>query len=228
MAVQVESAEESPDSESEAVADDVEERAECDQCGRTYTGTRGKFPSAAQKLATHKTRSHSAGGAKRKGNAVTDVAVRIGEASKSVPKAPTAAEWRAALGTLLSGVSSIPAGIVADSDPVIPAMFPPSEREARTKELEERLSLSKADAEVVAAPVARIISASSWNARVGRKVISNADMVSAGAIVVSLVIEWRRYLSDRRQAVEALARRQAPPPAPDRGSPLAVVPTERT
>lgn len=133
------------------------------------------------------------------------MAVRIGEISRDTPKAPTAAEWRDALGTLLSGVSSIPAGIIADSDPVINTMFPPSERPARVKELESRLTLAKEDAEVVASPIARTIASTSWNAKSGRTVINNADFISAGAIVVSLVIEWRRYLGQRHLALEAIA-----------------------
>lgn len=212
-----------PDDASASAEADVpvdEDRAECDQCGRVYTAPKGAFPSAQQKLATHRTRSHGGGGAKRRSHAVTDVAVKVSEAASKAPKAPTAAEWRSALGTLLSGVTSIPAGIAADTDPVIETMFAPADRPRLKKELEERLALSKADAEVVASPVARLIAGTSWNARSGRKVIQNADVFAAGTTLAALVIEWRRYFAERRQAIAALERRANGAPAP-------VVPIER-
>jgi len=189
---------------------DVPETASCERCDAVFvsTGTVGT-QRASTKLAVHGVRAHGdpprAKGAGRKTRArVTDVAVSVSEHSRS-SKVPSAAEWRAALGDLLSGATHIPAGIVADSDPVI-ATMPPAVRPAQVKALEDRLALDKADARVVAAPLARYAAGSQWNARVGRKVLDNTDMVSAGAIVVSLVIEWRRYLSQRAQAQEVLAR----------------------
>lgn len=184
------------------------ESVSCDRCDAVFTstGTVG-LQRAAVKLSAHGVRVHGdppkTKPRRSSRSRVTDVAVAVSEHSRS-SKVPSAAEWRAALGDLISGATHIPAGIVADSDPVI-ATMPPAVRPAQTKVLEDRLALDKADARVVAAPIARYAAGSSWNARVGRKVLDNTDMVSAGAIVVSLVIEWRRYLQQRRQAEEVLA-----------------------
>ncbi len=202
----------------------VEESEPCPECGRVFSAEAGAWPTADMKLRAHRARSHGLakpprGRARRRRATPVEVAVKA-TPDMSPPggsKAPTAREWREALGEAISQLSRIPASQAARSDPVVHAAFPAAEWPAVYAEIEAKLSLSQQDAETLVAPVARRIAASAWNAKRGRAIIANRDLIPAVGVIVSLAAQWRTYLADRAEAtrrLEAARAQQAAPQAP--------------
>ena len=208
-------------SDAQASSDDelIEVSDACPECGRTFSAPAGAWPSADVKLRAHRAKSHGLAkpptSRRRRKATVVEVATKASP-STTPPggeKAPTAKEWQEALGDAVAELSKLPATHAARTDPVIHRAFPPEQWPALYRELEAKLSLSPQDAQTLMSPVARRIAASRWNARSGRAIIANRDLIPAISVVISLAAQWRSYLAQRADAVRRLEAAQTPAPA---------------
>ena len=182
----------------------------CELCEQTFTGNESGAGSAAWKLGLHKRNAHgvegkkarrkrgepsedelAAGGARSVLAGAQAVAAEIGQGRGN---APTAAQLAAGLGRGLAIASIFAANLAADTDPTIG----PGEVGARQKDaLIDELALTPKAATDVMAPIARALSGTKANAKYGRAVVDNVDVVASILEIGTLGWRWRSYFRDR-------------------------------
>lgn len=185
----------------------------CPDCGTQITGKNKGPGSIAWKRGLHNKNVHGVAGKGKTGrrkagaptaqdyeahpvtSAIRDVAAEIG--GKGTPNTDHLTNGLARL----IGLSSYTAASWAiESD----KNFPPNmDRDQAV----DYLSLSETDAKALMHPVARLLQPTKMNAKYGRTVIDNVDLVGAIAGVVQLGWHWREYLNLRRET-NALMRQQ--------------------
>lgn len=194
----------------------------CPTCGEDFTGPQGGKGSANWMLGKHKYAKHR------------DAAKPRGKGSRAKAGSPTADELEArpvvsllraaasevsgsgspsgdalakAGGRALQLVSGAVSSFVVETDPYI---ADEAEREA----IWEALTIDVDTANNVMAPVGKMLAGTSLNAKYGRGVVDNVDVLGSVLELTQLGMRWRRYLSTRSQHAAALAGQHTPAPAP--------------
>lgn len=108
---------------------------------------------------------------------------------------PSADEWNGALARLVQTGTIAGASYLAETDPRLEAS------DAAIEATVDSLALTRSEAEKVAAPAARIISRMKLNKRAGRAIVENIEIGEVAAILVTTSLRWRRYMRDRRAAI---------------------------
>jgi hypothetical protein len=140
---------------------------------------------------------------------------------------PNITELNRAFGRLLSTSTLAGASYFAETDPRL-------RTDADIDAAVAALSLSDAEATQVTYPLARLVGRSSVNRRAGRAIVDNVEIGEAASVLVTVALRWRRYLTQRAEALRtarehAITVTAAPggrPPAPqpnpfDAGAPVA-------
>jgi hypothetical protein len=128
-------------------------------------------------------------------SAAREVAAEIGSGSGRAPSADKLAEG---LGRGVEMAIGGVAVVIVESEPDIT-------RDERDR-LVGYLSLSPEASVALARPFARLFAGTKLNARYGRQVVDNVDVVGALVEVVQLGIHWREFMALRRQ--QAMIRAQ--------------------
>lgn len=198
----------------------------CPDCGTVITGKNKGPGSIAWKRGLHRKNVHGEAGKGKAGrkkagaptaqdyeahpvtSAIRDVAAEIG--GKGTPNTE---QLTNGLGRLVGLSSYTAASWAIESDRNFPAGL--------DKQMAvDYLSLAEADAKALMHPVARLLAPTKLNAKYGRTVIDNVDLVGAIAGLAQLGWHWSEYLKMRREG-NALMRAQLAQSAP---SPLMAVP----
>ena len=214
----------------EEFADELVTR-ECPDCSFTVTGPASGRGSAAWKLGTHRARSHGyrAPGKKERSarsdavptpiGILRDVAADLERPSRS-PGPPTVDELTKAMGRGLYTLGVGAAAYFAETDPTC-------QTEQDRETVQNYLEIPAAAARDMMSPIAKAFGRSKINARYGRTVVDNVDVVTSITELGMVAVRYRRYFRIRAQMERAMLGQAPPPsawkPAAD-GDPLAPVP----
>lgn len=203
----------------------------CPECGDTVTGKPAGAGSASWRLGLHRRNKHNVQGAgKKKGrpksgapsehdfaahpitSTIRDIASEIGGTGT-----PTVDQLTAGLGRGAALLTFTGAALVVESDRGI-------DHDKKSTVI-DYLSIGEDDAKALMHPIARILAPTKINAKYGRQVIENVDVIGAFGALVQCGMHWREYLDMRREGNRLLAQQLAQQQDTGQGAPfLTVVP----
>lgn len=221
--------------------DTVKSRARCSDCGQEFTQVDGERSSANFKLAAHRYNVHGKRGDGRKtapkdepdaeelaDRPVVSLVRSIGSAAGSSKRVPTEDDLAKGLGRGLGLITMGTAALLVESDPNIPDT---PAGEAQRDALVDYLSLSDKAAKDLMHPFGRALAGTRLNARYGRGMIDNVDVVASIFELGVLASHYRKYFrlramgaGTRTLAAMDAAPMPAAPPAP--GNVAAAVPMD--
>ncbi len=195
----------------------------CTECGREFegadTGPGGVKARLSRHLKAHERKANKDADAPPQTAEPPSIQRVIVDSVKSIqsPVAgpPTTDELKRALGKTVHGASVLAAIAQVETDPG------PLTQE-REDAIIDMLSLTPADAQTVVAPIAKIFHKTSLNAKYGRTVVENIDVLDSVAILFTMMRHWKTYRNERQQRAQALN-----PPEPQQLSPVVALAPER-
>lgn len=207
----------------------------CDLCGwAPPEGDRRPLPLA---VGAHKRNVHGIAGKKRNPGqsdepahpvraAIGEVASELG-AGRGRKTAPKAEELAQAGGKAITIITTAAASYLAETDERLPDT---PEGDAERDAIVDRLAVPQKAGAAIMRPVGRAVAPTKINTRFGRQIVDNVDLVESASEVVTALIEWRRYLRERRRgtataAVAPVIPMVPPTPSESAEAPPAAPPT---
>lgn len=191
----------------------------CPECNEPVTGKAKGAGSATWKMSTHRRQKHNVQGAgktraRRRGaptaadhearpviSALQEIAA---EARGTGKGAPSSDQLAAALGRGVSLTTAGFANLAVETDRTIPRT---PEGDRQKDALVEYLAVSDRAALALMRPVGRLLAPTGLNARYGRTVVENVDIVGSFAELATVGYHWVEYLRLRRES-NALLKQQ--------------------